>query len=123
MALVFSVSSLGITVFYSKCNASGKLTVSISSPKSCCGKITGPGFSKSCCEVNVQHLKVAPMRIPASEMKSGLLASLQVFPPIPQTWLIAPSQARASFAASDPPDWPPTPVGRAAQQHFCRYLI
>jgi hypothetical protein len=123
MALVFSVSSLGITVFYSTCKASGKLTVSVLSPKTCCGKTNRMGFSKSCCQLTMQHLKVAPMRVPTFESPVKALANFQVLPPINHDWMALAAATTAVHPIPDPPEAPPLPVGRAAHQHFCRYRI
>lgn len=124
MALLIGLTSVGFAVSAHTCTESGFAETSLSPLKACCKMAEGDGFrAEPCCEVNVQHVKLATVRLSVAPLEMPLAFAVFALPtPLPTFGLDdAPASALAFLA--DPPESPPLANGRAIQTQFCRFLI
>lgn len=125
MAIMVSVTSMGMTVSSHACSESGYNKAGIGFQESCCKLPTGEGiWSVPCCKLSVQHVKLATVRAELSQqtvqvpvLNCPAVEPLQPLPGLPE------AVGTASTWSNDPPDGTPRGFGRDIHRHFCLYRI
>jgi hypothetical protein len=124
MALLISITSLGVSVSAHACSESGFSEAGLGHLKACCKLAEGKGFrAEPCCKVNVQHVKLATVRIASASMHLDLQKVLAPAATLPQVVVIPSIWAANQHFPAHPPESPPIASGVDAQALHCRFLI
>ncbi len=123
MALMVSVTSLGLTVSTHSCDVSGVSEMRIGHLKACCKMADGDGFrAEPCCKVTANLVKLATVSRPTLANPLDGLAPV-VYLPAPVTPTISTWTAIA-HSLKRPPESPPLPPrGNDSQALFAQFLI
>ena len=124
MALLVSLTSLGVAVSTHTCSEAGISETRIGHLKACCMHPMGQGIrSEPCCKVMVNHVKLATVSGSSTgHLFAGRASSSIAFIVLPNRWLPE-SPALATFRQTRPPEKPPLFAGLDTQAHLCRFLI
>lgn len=123
MALMVSVTSLGLTVSTHSCDVSGVSEMRIGHLKACCKMADGDGFrAEPCCKVTANLVKLATVSrpMPANQL-DGLSPIVYIPAPLSQT--INDWTANA-HSPERPPELPPLPrQSNDSQALLAQFLI
>jgi hypothetical protein len=124
MAVMISITSLGVAVSSHACTESGFSESSIGHLKACCKMAEGDGFrAVPCCKVNVQHVKLPTVRTAATSIDFGLQKVVSIAIVLPLANDILQNGALSLILQGHPPEPPPALTGRQTQVLHCSFLI
>ena len=123
MALMVSVTSLGLTVSTHSCDVSGVSEMRIGHLKACCKMADGDGFrAEPCCKVTANLVKLATVSKPSLIDHLGGLSSIH-FVPAPTITATAVWVAMARTLRLPPESPPLPPRGNQPQAFLAQFLI
>jgi hypothetical protein len=124
LAVLIGFTSLGFAVSAHTCSESGFSETSLTPLKACCKSNDGHGFrAEPCCEVSVQHVKLATVRLAVGTLQLSLPVMTLPTPIVDFRLYLENAPSNAFSVLESPPESAQLANGRAIQTNFCAFLI